>query len=273
MTLDFAYSTNGNDLTITSYTGTNINITIPSSVDGYRVVGIGIRAFASCTNLVNVTIGGNITSIERSAFSGCYGLTNVTIGKGVNRISDYVFLGCFNLKSVNIPTNVTSIGEGAFAGCTSLATVTIPDSVTFIGYGAFSGCTRLTDVTIGNSVTSIDEDAFRSCSSLTRVFFKSNAPSIGDYAFDGDTKATVYYLAGTTGWSSTFGGLPTVMVTIPTLAISSHGTNVIVSWSKGILLETTNVAVGPWVTNTAISPFTNTPGTNAPLRFYRVLSN
>ena len=51
------------------------------------------------------------------------------------------------------------------------------------------------------------------CTSLTGVYFQGNAPSLaGSSVFDGDNHATVYYLPGTTGWGSTFGGRPTVAV-------------------------------------------------------------
>jgi len=62
-------------------------------------------------------------------------------------------------------------------------------------------------VTIGNSVTNIGYGTFEYCTSLTEVYFEGNAPTLGGSVFFGD-KATVYYLAGTTGWPSMFGGLP-----------------------------------------------------------------
>jgi hypothetical protein len=45
----------------------------------------------------------------------------------------------------------------------------------------------------------------------------------------------------------------------PTLTISTAGSQVVVSWNKGVLLQAGNVT-GPWTTNsTAVSPWTNTP--------------
>jgi uncharacterized repeat protein (TIGR03803 family) len=46
---------------------------------------------------------------------------------------------------------------------------------------------------------------------LVGVYFKGNAPSLGSDVFYLDGSATVYYLPGTTGWGSTFGGLPTAL--------------------------------------------------------------
>jgi len=48
---------------------------------------------------------------------------------------------------------------------------------------------------------------------------------------------------------------------------SISGGRFVLSWPTGLLLEATNLT-GPWVTNTASSPYTNTP--NAPEEFYKI---
>jgi hypothetical protein len=59
-------------------------------------------------------------------------------------------------------------------------------------------------ITIGNGVTRLDEAAFVRCGRLTTisvgVYFEGNAPALGVNVFSGTDHATVYYLAGTTGW-------------------------------------------------------------------------
>lgn len=52
-----------------------------------------------------------------------------------------------------------------------------------------------------------------------------------------------------------------------TLHVQLVGANVVLTWSQGALLQAASVA-GPWTTNTATSPYTNTPAT--PHQFYRV---
>jgi hypothetical protein len=86
----------------------------------------------------------------------------------------------------------------------------------------------LTSVSIGSKVTSIWDGAFYDCANLTSIYFKGNAPSLGNDVFNCPPRylfgppvwdpATLYYLPGTTGWTSTFGGRPTALwVQVPTI--------------------------------------------------------
>jgi hypothetical protein len=100
----------------------DVDVTIPSSIDGLPV-----------------------TSIGDGAFSNCYNITNVTIPFGVTNIGAFAFLGCNRLTDVTIPSSVTTIQSYAFFGA-SLTNVTIPSSCTGIGYSAFD-CTTMTAMT------------------------------------------------------------------------------------------------------------------------------
>ena len=178
--------------------------TIPDSV-----TSIGDDAFLYCNSLTSVTIGTNVTSIGDDAFFDCVSLTSVTIPNSVTSIGDGAFDLCTSLTNVTIPNNVTNIGKWAFDNCTSLTRVTIGTNVTSIGIQAFYECYSLRSITIPNSVTYIGSYVFFLCTSLKGVYFNGNAPSLGSSVFCGDYYATVYYLPGTTGWGTTFGGLPT----------------------------------------------------------------
>ncbi len=173
------------------------DVTIPSTLDGYTVTGIGRAAFRGCTALQSVTIPDSVTRIGHNAFSECTSLqsvcitdlaawcgimfsgaastpmcnganlylngelvTDLVIPDGVTSIGYYAFYNCDSLQSVTIPSGVTSIGHDAFSECTSLQSVTIPDSVTSIGYNAFFDCNSLRSVSVSDSLTSIGRDAF-----------------------------------------------------------------------------------------------------------------
>jgi hypothetical protein len=203
------------------------SITIPDSV-----TSIGYGAFYGCGSLSSVTIGNNVAIIEGEAFAECAsltsliipdsvtdigfrafynsGLTSVSLGNGLTSIGDYAFYFCLNLNSIAIPDSVTSIGEYAFGYCVRILNATISDSVTSIGHGAFYGCDGLSSVTIGKNVTSIGRLAFAACLNLSTLLFQGDPPTLAEDAFQlVRFNAVVYYLSSTSGWASTFGGLPT----------------------------------------------------------------
>ncbi len=155
------------------------------------------------------TIPNNVASIGSYAFGRCH-LASVKISDSVTNIGSDAFFACTSLTNVTFGNGVTRIGNDAFEGC-GLTHITIPDSVTSIGNEAFAFCMSLTNVTIGNSVTIIGSDAFTGLLNLKAALFKGNAPTADSSVFSGDLNVTIYYLPGTTGWGTTFGGRPTAL--------------------------------------------------------------
>jgi hypothetical protein len=245
----FSYWDNSNGTcTITGYTGPGGDVSIPDAINGLTVTIIGLSAFAD-TSLTSVTIPASVTILGEQAFADCFGLTRVYLqgnppGVAFQGVFDY-----FNPIGVPVydPASVyylagtsgcgaTYAGLPAFLwdpesqvaylttnGSTTVTgylgpggAVTIPSAlnglpVTGIANGALASCASLTSITVPNSVTNLADDAFASCASLTGVYFQGNAPSVGTDVFEGDNHATVYYLAGTSGWGPTFAGLPTML--------------------------------------------------------------
>jgi hypothetical protein len=191
---DFDYivdSGDTNNITLTTYTGTNPVVSIPTTINNLLVTGIGRTGSLGLDyppvfgdNVANVTISSNVTSIGDFVFSGCAALTNVTIPDSVTTIDDSAFFGCAVLTNVTIPPSVTNIGDSAFFGCVSLTSLTIPESVTVVEEGAFFDCAALTNLTIQNGVVSIAVGAFYGCDGLTNVIIPGSITSI-DGAFEG----------------------------------------------------------------------------------------
>lgn len=150
-------------------TSTSGAITIPSTLDGYRVTSVGRFAFFGCNWLESVMLGEDVATIRDYAFYGCSGLTNVMLPDGVENIGNLSFSGCSNLTSVTIPDAVTNIGYSAFSCCTGLESASMGGNVTSIGNHAFWGCSRLTDLTIGSGVTRIGYSVFYGCKKLAKI--------------------------------------------------------------------------------------------------------
>jgi hypothetical protein len=258
------------------------SVTIPDSVNS-----IEAYVFADCWGLSSVTIPNSITSIGGSAFSDCYSLTNVIIPDSIAFIGGMAFEYCLRLKSVTIPDSVTSIGDYAFFFCTSLTNVMIGTNVTSIGEWAFGACYSLTSVTIPDSVTSLAGEAFAYSTNLTSIYFTGNAPNSDSYVFFDDNNATVYYLPGTTGWGSTFGGCPTALwlpqaqTTDASFGVQNNQFGFNINWASGMVVAVeacTNLANPIWTpvgTNTLTTGsayFSDPQWTNYPARFYRLRS-
>jgi hypothetical protein len=256
--------------------------TVPDSV-----TSIGPDSFTWCTNVNAVVIPNGVTNIGDHLFAHCLSMTNVTLGR-VTSIGIEAFIGCYNLTNVTIPNSVSSIGIEAFDECTSLSNVTLPNSVTSIAAFAFYICTSLTDVTIPNSVTNIGNLAFAYCTSLASVYFQGNAPGSDSSSFTSDKQATAYYLPGTTGWGSTFGGIPTALWSLPypvilnkSLGVQSNQFCFTVLWATNLFVvveaspNLTNPIWSPLVTNSLVGGlfyFNDPQWTEYPSRFYRVRS-
>ena len=68
------------------------------------------------TEIQDLVIPNNVTSIGNYAFGYCYGLTSVIIPNSVKNIGEYAFYNCSALTSVTIGSGVTGIGRNAFDG-------------------------------------------------------------------------------------------------------------------------------------------------------------
>ena len=105
--------------------------------------------------------------------------------------------------------------------------------------------------------------------------------------FDDDDNATVYYLAGTTGWGRSFGGRPAVLWDLPVKTTAAgfgvrtnrFGFNITGITNIPIVVEAcTDLECGSWtslqtctITNGSIY-FSDPTWTNYPARFYRIRS-
>ena len=135
------------------------DITIPATLGGVKVTGIGKNIFDHCKEVTSVTIPEGVTSIGSSAFNFCYGLKSVTIPSSVKSIGEWAFSACFQLQSVTLPESLECLGKGAFINCRSLKVVNIPAKLSVIGDAAFAYCTGLQqfNVDVGNKTfTAID---------------------------------------------------------------------------------------------------------------------
>ena len=176
---------NEKEVEIIKYNGSEVNLTIPSTIEGKKITKIGSNAFEGCKRLTSLIIPESVTSIGENAFRNCHSLTKIIIPKNVTSIGDYAFYNCDSLLNVTIPDGIIKIGNGVFEWCTNLTNVIIPNTVTYIGNSSFAYCNSLTSIKLPHSIKNIDDGAFESCTNLKNITIPNKTEIIGIKVFSG----------------------------------------------------------------------------------------
>lgn len=191
---------------VKGYKGAVASLTIPSTIDGMKVIEIGLSAFSGKTKLTSVVIPEGVKSIGNTAFNGCENLASITIPYSVSSIGAYAFQstkwqttmrsknplvvvngilvdGYKASGQVTIPSDVHTIGDSAFKFCAGITGVVIPASVTYIGDYAFDGCDNLKSVTLPSGITRVGDWTFGGCDNLSDIVIPDGVTIIGESAF------------------------------------------------------------------------------------------
>ena len=145
------YFYDGNESSVTYYIPTALKSVTVTSGDIFH------GAFSGCSNLTNIELPNDITSIGEVAFADCHSLTSIVIPDSVTSIGTFAFVDCNSLSSVVLSNSITSLDSEIFSGCYSLTSITIPNGVTIISSGAFFYCTDLTCITFNGTVAEWNE--------------------------------------------------------------------------------------------------------------------
>ena len=162
-------------------------VTIPSTVNGETVTGIGSGAFLTCDDLEFISIPATVTDIADYAFEYCYELFSIKVDpKNPAYCSENGIL-YDKAKSTLIcyPPQITSSG------------FILPKSVTTIAGMAFSNNTYLIRLCIHSNLQNIEAFAFRSAFRLNEIYYEGseyqwNFIYVGS-SNDGVVAAEVYY--------------------------------------------------------------------------------
>lgn len=136
-------------LTNYRYEGTksDLTITVPGQVAGYRITSLGENCFAGVLSRMKKLIieDGSLTEIGQSALKGASALQEVVIGNAVARIGVDAFADCTNLAHVyfNAPERASDADWSQVMAIESGAFKTNSDELTFHGviksdYGPFT---------------------------------------------------------------------------------------------------------------------------------------
>ena len=94
----------------------------------------GQSTFYGLTSIESVKFGDKVTKINGMAFSGCSNIKELEITENITTIESSAFKKT-GINKVTIPKSVTEIGKGAFSECNSLTDITILNPTATIGGG------------------------------------------------------------------------------------------------------------------------------------------
>lgn len=153
------YQKTKNVPTLTGYSGTDTELTLPTKVT--------ISEYSGEKEYDITAIDAFLDNVKKSK------VTSITIPEGYTMINSGAFKECTALETVKIPASMTSIGSNAFAGCTSLKNITFAAGTQklSINNGAFTNCTSLESVELPARITADTNGTnfFYGCTSLKEI--------------------------------------------------------------------------------------------------------
>lgn len=230
---DYVLLDNGTAM-ITGYTGSDIELTIPTHLDGIPVTAIQHAAIASET-LTRVCIPDTVVNVTSTPFFLCPKLTSIEVSlehptlatidgvlfykptkkliaypqgltdtsyavpQKIEIIGESAFQQGINLVDITLPDSIRRIESSAFDCCSSILSINLPEGLTDIADSAFLGCSALTSVAIPDSAVNIDGNPFVLCSKLENIRVSLEHPTlavIDGALFDKTSKTLIVYPAG-----------------------------------------------------------------------------
>lgn len=235
--LTYTMSENG-EITVTGYTGAELVVVLPDSIDGIPVTAIGEAAFEGMGNLKAIYIPDSVSAIGFGAFRDCNSLstlrtpvvevtahpyfgalfgastyeinasevpdslTTLIVGGTVERIPAYGFYDCNSIECIGLPETVKQIEKFAFWGCGALTYLDLSETaLETVGDRAFTNCAALLRFDLPATVTSIGEGALEGCGSLCGL----TLPFVGGTATE---NTYLGYIFGAASYTFTAGFIP-----------------------------------------------------------------
>lgn len=213
----FTYETTDNgEITVTGYTGGEVIVVIPDTIEDKPVTAIASSAFAGKGTLKAVSVPDTVRTVGKDAFKGCESLSSLrtpvftcedapyfgalfgantyeTNGSFVpvslttlvltagETVPDYAFYACRGLETVFLPKTMTEIGDFAFYLCESLVYInTDTAALTRTGDRAFANCASLLNLSLPDTMMRIGEGILEGCGKLETL----TVPFVGGCTYD-----------------------------------------------------------------------------------------
>ena len=161
---------------LSSLKSTHPTLLLPTSINGFRVVGIADGAFEelSSDHVSRIIVPETIVEIGEDAFAGCEGIA-IELRGALQSVGERAFFGCDGLSAVSFAEGMTRVTCDAFAE-SGIRSLILPSTIKTIEEGAFQGCAALGTVVVHGTLAATDapyaveDSAFRECTALATVF-------------------------------------------------------------------------------------------------------
>ena len=194
------------DTTAVSSAEPLMSVTLPSSLGGYVVKGLGDGALSNMRGITMIAIPPTYEWIGDFAFSNCTSLASVSIGNSVSSIGKCPFFQTA-LTTLEIPLGVDEIDGNPATGCTRMQSIAVAEENT--AFASSDGAlydkdfttllavpATMETVSLPESATASADDAFAGCSRLKSLSQKLNEV-VWTFTIEND-KAVVSGISGET---------------------------------------------------------------------------
>jgi len=156
--------------------------TVPSALEGYKIIGIGDRAFEGASNIQTLVIPEGIEEIGEYAFYRCSYFTSLYLPDTLQNIGKGAFENNLSLTSVRFPEGITKMPDNMFKDC-GFYEISIPETVLEIGASALEYNRNLSEIRLPQNIESIGTRAFYRCQANIDLTHLPKLRIIGSEAF------------------------------------------------------------------------------------------
>ena len=205
-------SASNNNIYIYQYDGYDLDIKVPTSINGKTVIGLKERVFVGPSkDAKKISLPKTCTYLKEGALSSLTTLKKIKITKNIQYIDADVFYDSQKLEKIEIESGNKNFSskDGVLYDKEKKILITYPpgkeldkyecaSTVEKIGYRAFYYIQKLKAVVIPKKTTSIESYAFSS-SSIKEIYFRGDPPKFADKIFS-SLNLSVYYPEGNEKW-------------------------------------------------------------------------
>ncbi len=211
--------TDAGEYILNTYTGSDVQVTVPAMHNDYYVTRLGQGLFANQTQLTGVIVPNGVVKIDASAFAGCTNLELVVLPDSLQYCAGDAFLNCARLTIMGnaggaaentaqmLQLPFMDVNTGKLTDYRASSQSTLPEfdyalnadgTCAIVQYNGSKTEAVIPSSIDGHTVVAIGNSAFENASNVTSLTVPSSVTTIGSYAFKGCSSLKTIKLEGAT---------------------------------------------------------------------------